>query len=62
MLTRKVKVTINLPEEITEESKAKAEERGSSLSVVIERLLRRWLASGGEMPSKEEAPRKTVKK
>ncbi len=61
-VTRKVRVDINLPADITERSKAMAEERGASLSVVIERLLRNWLSRGGEMPPKEEPAKNKSKK
>lgn len=49
-MARKSKLTINLPGDLIEQGKAQSENIGSSLSVVIERLLASWLASGGQIP------------
>ncbi len=50
MVTRKSKVTINLPPELVEQAKEIADERGTSMSVVIERLLQEWIYNGGGGP------------
>jgi hypothetical protein len=64
MLTRKSKVTINLPPEIVEQAKMIADERGTSMSVVIERLLQEWIYNGGAVPPKmdDTAKQKRVSK
>lgn len=51
-MTRKQKLTINLPADVIERAKAAAEEGGSSLSVVTERLLVQWLESGARIPAR----------
>jgi Family of unknown function (DUF6364) len=51
-MSRKAKLTINLPPELIGRSKIQADEIGTSLSVVIERLLSKWLETGGQIPGR----------
>lgn len=50
----KDRLNLTIPPELIAEGKARADALGTSLSVVIERLLAQWLASGAGVPPKVE--------
>ncbi len=50
-MTRKDRLNINLPAELIEQARAQADILGTSVSIIIERLLVNWIAEGGAMPA-----------
>lgn len=47
---------------IIEQAKARADELGAPLSLVVERLLAQWVASGAGVPPKADKPANGKKK
>lgn len=62
-MTDKKHVTLNLPIDLTNKSRAKAIAQGGNLSVVVTAFLRAWLAGEIELPTPETAqPKAKAKK